>query len=379
MSYRGYDLVLFLTVLALTAVGVVMVYSSSAFIASLNPAFGSSYFFLRKHLFALGLGLLVMILAMRRDYHVWKHWAGPLLLLSFLLLLLVSVFGREIGGVKRWLSLRFLSFQPSEVAKLGLVFYLAKFASARGELIRDFKRGFLPPLIILGVLSVLILVQPNFGFAGMMLLIGFFLLFVGRAKMSHMLAILLVGVGLFLIFLRCFPYARLRLLTYVSSPEGGAGYQLKQSLLGVGSGGLAGVGLGRGRGKLLFLPQPHTDFIFATVSEELGFLGGGGLLFLFLIVLMRGVKIAKRAPDPFGFYAAIGITWMVFVCAFLHVGVVLGLLPTTGLPLPFVSYGGTSLLTSLFAAGVLLNISLQTSSQAMGRRGPLRRQRLARS
>ncbi len=367
MSYRGYDLALFLTVLALTALGIVMVYSSSAFIASSNSAFGSSYFFLKKHLIALSLGLFVMILAMRVDYHLWKDLAGLLLIFCLTLLVGMLILGRKVGNVTRWISLGFVSFQPSEVAKLALVLYLARFASARGELMRDFRTGMLPPLVTLGILSVLILAQPNFGFAAMVLLIGFFLLFVGRARISHLLAILLVGAGLFLLFLRSVPYARLRLAGYLSALDGGGGYQLKQSLLGVGSGGLAGAGLGRGRGKLLFLPQPHTDFIFATISEELGFLGGGGLLFLFLILLLRGVKIAKSAPDPFGFYAAIGITWMLFVCAFLHVGVVLGLLPTTGLPLPFVSYGGTSLLTSLFAAGILLNISFQASSVSTGR------------
>lgn len=360
MKYRGYDPLIFLTVLALAACGTVMVYSSSAFLASANPAFGSSFFFLKRHLIALGIGLSVMILTMRLDYHVWRPLASPLLLISFLLLVGLLGFGKEVRGVKRWISLSFMSFQPSELAKLALVLYLAKFIAAKGKLMEEIG-GFLPPLLILGTVSGLVVVQPNFGTAGAILLIGFLLLLLGGVKLPHLLVTVILAIGLFLILANSLPYARGRLLASLTGDEG---YQLSQSLLGVGSGSFTGVGLGRGRVKLLFLPQPHTDFVFATVAEELGFLGGGGLLCLFLILLVRGLRVAKRAPDPFGFYAGIGMVGIIFIYTVLHVGVVLGLLPTTGLPLPFVSYGGTSLLSCFLGTGILLNISLQGADEA---------------
>lgn len=347
-----FDIPLLFVTLSLLIFGTVMVYSSSAFLAEKSSHFGSESYFLKRHLLRLIFGILALFLCMRIDYRIWRRLAKPLLLSGILLLLVVIVSGREIHGARRWIQLSFLSLQPSELIRLVLILYLASFLTKNPERLREFK-NIVPLLLILGLVTLLILLEPNFGTAFALLLLSFLLLYLGGARITHLFSVGLGGGVVMLLLALHIPYSKMRLLSFIK----GGGYQLERSLLGVGAGGIFGSGLGTGREKLLFLPEPHTDFIFATVAEELGFLGGGILLFLYLLLLIRGIQISRRAVDPFGSILAFGLILSIFIYVILHGGVVLGFLPTTGLPLPFMSFGGTALLVNLMSVGIVLNIS----------------------
>ncbi|MBI4551642.1 MAG: putative lipid II flippase FtsW [Candidatus Latescibacteria bacterium] len=364
------DLPLLITTLMLVGFGSVMVYSASFAMAE-EMFHGESSFFLKRHLIRVVLGIGLMLFFAQFDYHKLRRWSFPLLCVSFVCLVLVFVpgLGLEIRGANRTLKLFAFNFQPAELMKLAMVLYLADSLDRRQDLIQKFVPGLLPYLVLLGLSFGLIGKQPDFGTAMVLVLTTVAVLFVGRVRLPHLIAAGLVALPLVCIKLHTTPHSRQRILSYLQNLTGnvdqgallpGADYQLKQGLVALGSGGWSGVGLGQSRQKFLFLPDPHTDFIFAIVGEELGFIGAIAVLLLFLILAWRGIRIARRAPDLYGFLLATGITVLISTHVVLNIAVVTGLIPTTGLPLPFISYGGSWLLFSLAGIGMLLNISARS-------------------
>jgi cell division protein FtsW len=353
------DLWLFGVVVALCSIGVVMVYSASAIIAA--ERFHDPFFFLKKQFFWAVLGFGCLWGALRVDYRRFERLVIPLLVVSFVLLVLVLVppFGQAINGTRRWFRGGPLSFQPVELAKFSLVLYLAAFLSRRRALMSSFAQGLLPPLLVAGLMAGLTILEPDLGNSLALVILTLALCYLAGARQTHMLAIgaaALPVVGL-LIVLK--PYRWRRMLAFVNpwdDPQG-SGFQIIQSFLALGSGGWLGLGLGESRQKLFYLPEPYTDFIFAIIGEELGLLGAGVVVGLFAVLIWRGLRIGLRAPDAFGGYLALGLTIMLATQTLVNLGVVTGALPTKGLPLPFISFGGSALLMTMFSAGVLLNIS----------------------
>jgi cell division protein FtsW len=354
-----YDPWLLGAALVLAMLGVVMVYSASAVYASARLGDGL-WFFKRQALGALA-GLAALLLAMKLGYRRIEKLAVPLLLLSLILLVLVLVPGLGVvaGGARRWLRVGSLSFQPSELAKVALVLWLARSLARRGERVRSFSAGLLPHLFMLGLFALLLLLEPDFGTTVVMACLTFALLFVAGARVAWLFGLLLAAVPVACVVVWHSPYRLQRVLTFLDpwKDARGHGYQTVESLLGFGAGGAFGVGLGESHQKLFFLPAAHTDFILSIVGEELGFAGVLCVLVLFFALVMRGVKAAHAAPDAFGCYAAFGLTLLLSLEALVNAGMALALLPTKGMALPFLSYGMTSVVVSLFACGVLLSIS----------------------
>ncbi len=334
------DYWLFLVVLALLGLGVVMVYSASAILAT--DRFRDAHFFLKKQLFWAVLGLGVMWGVMAVDYRKWRPLVSPLLALAFVLLVLVLVppFGQSINGTRRWLRWGPISVQPTELAKLVLVVYLADFLARRQAVIGNLWRGVLPPLVVTGGVAGLVLLQPDLGSAVAIVGVVLCMIFVAGARLAHLG--LIGGLAVPVVAL---------------AGESGAGFQIIQSYLALGGGGFLGRGLGESKQKLFYLPEPHTDFIFAVLGEELGFVGALATVILFGILLWRGIRIGIRIADPFGALLAFGVTALLVNQAVVNLGVVVGVFPTKGLPLPFVSSGGSSLLVAMAAVGLLLNVS----------------------
>jgi cell division protein FtsW len=351
-----------------------MVYSSSAIYAWASTEFGNEFFFLKRHLFRVGIGLCAMWVAQKIDYKFWSRAAKPLLVLCLILLAAVLVIGSGSShGATRWIRVSFVSVQPAELMKISLVIYLASFLVSKGEAIKDFRRGLIPPLVVLGLSIFLVVRQPNFGTAAALLMIGFLVLYMGGSRLHHLLAAGLAGLAAVGLLAYTMPYARHRLVGFLGASTGGAetNYQVRQSILGMGCGGIFGEGLGGSKFKLMSLPEPHTDFVFAVVAEELGFLGSIILMGCFLFVMIRGMKIALSCPDTFGMILAAGLSATIFTYVLLHIAVVLGVVPTTGLPLPFLSFGGTALFTNLVSIGMILSVSRHT--QRLGRSSGPRR------
>jgi cell division protein FtsW len=363
------DYVLFLLVALLLGVGVVMVYSASAILAT--ERFRDPYFFLRKQCFWAFLGLTVMWGAMSMDYRRWRRFVLPLLTVAFALLVLVLIpaIGQEINGTRRWLRWGPVSFQPTELAKLALVLYLADFLARRQAQIGRLWTGFLPPLLVTGAMAALILRQPDLGSSVALVAVVLCMLFVAGARWVHMALVGAAAVPVIALAVTGASYRLRRVFAFLDpwADPRGAGFQIIQSYLALGGGGLTGRGLGESKQKLFYLPEPHTDFIFAIVGEELGFVGAVIVVLLFGLVLWRGARIALRVADPFGALAALGITAMVGTQALVNLGVVVGLLPTKGLPLPFVSFGGSSLLVAMAGVGLLLNISMHGDAPGVAR------------
>lgn len=360
---KFYDHVLPLIVLTFVIMGIVMVYSSSSISAS--NRFGDSTYFLKRQLCFSAIGFLFMLTAMKIRYQILARLVYPILITSLFLLILVLIpgMGTTIGGSMRWFRLGPLSFQPSEFAKLALVIFLAYSLSNKEHKIQSFSIGFLPHLIITLFMFSLVLMQPDFGTAMMLLLLFFVLVFVAGCRIRYLAGFAgITSVGCY--FLISSVGYRLDRITAFLNPwddPTSTGFQIIQSFLAFGSGGLWGTGLGNGKQKLFYLPEPHTDFIFSIIGEELGFIGVILLIILFLFLAYCGIRICLRAPDLFGTYLALGITSLVILHAVINLGVVMGLLPTKGSTLPFISYGGTSLLVNFIGVGILLNISSQLS------------------
>lgn len=351
------DVFIFAAVVALLTIGLVVVTSASSVTGLIDH--DDAYYFLKRQLTWAILGVAAMVVLMRIDYRFLRLLTPPLLIGSFVLLVLVLIVGQEISGAKRWIGLGFVNMQPSEVAKLAIVAYLAAYITNKRDAIQQLYPGLLVPLAVLAAACGLILLEPDFGTMITVGLTGFVILFAGGARIGHLfgLVALALPAGVWLIASEEY---RLRRLTAFWDPwadKMDSGWNVIQSLLAIGSGGLFGLGLGEGRQKYLYVPEQHTDFVFAILGEELGFVGTTGVLLLFAVIAWRGWRAALQAPDMYGCMLAVGITSMVVFQAVLNIGVVTGSLPTTGITLPFVSYGGSSLAITLASMGVLLNIS----------------------
>lgn len=353
------DKVLLIVTIALVLVGVMMIYSASNVIAF--KKFGEGSYFLAKQLVWAVFGLGMLWLASRVHYRHLQKAVIPLTLLSLVFLgaVLVPGVGQEINGARRWLRVGSVMFQPSEFAKLSLVIYMAHYLTKGPEKIQGFVYGLLPVLAVTGLGVLLVLVEPDLGTAVTITLVVVSLLFIGGARPRHLFILGLSAVPVLAYLILGTDYRRQRWLTYLDPwrDPSDAGFQIIQSFLAFGSGGNFGVGLGEGRQKLFFLPYPHTDFIFSVIGEELGLVGALSILFCFLLLVWRGLSLATRVEDPFGQFLAAGITLMIGLAALINLAVVTGLLPTKGLPLPFVSYGGSSLVANLIGMGILLSIS----------------------
>jgi cell division protein FtsW len=356
------DRILFFVTLVLVGFGVAMVFSSSAIVA--KEKFGDPNYFSFKQLIFAALGLAVMFVVMKVDYHTYRHPAIVFSALSIVVALLVFVFFlAAAANTHRWIQLAGFSLQPSELSKLALVLFLAYFLEKRKGQVNDLTFTLVPVAIIVAVLAGLILLQPDLGTATSLLIISAVLLFVAGLDLRWIAAAIIVAAPTFYLLIFRVRYRRERMLAFMNPWEEplGRGFQIIQSLLSVASGGIAGLGFMEGKQKLFYLPEAHTDFIFAVVGEEMGMIGTGIILILFSVFLWRGLRASMRAPDLYGFYLGLGITMMVCVQAFINMSVVLGLLPTKGIPLPFLSYGGSSFVVMLAAVGVLLNVSQQAS------------------
>ena len=358
MSRRlAFDRILFSIPVVLSLFGIVMVYSASAVLSM--ERYGSPYHYLGKQVAALGAGFILMIWAMNFDYRRLRNrWfiLGSLVAVTALLMLALVT---PSGPIRRWISLGFFSFQPSELAKPVLILFLASFLDRRAGEINDLRRTLLPCGVVVGAIAFLIYLQPDLGTAAAICLSAAILLYLAGLKTRYLAGGAALGlVGLVLVIFQA-EYRVRRLMTFLHPSDDplGAGYQIQQSLLSFGNGGLQGINLGEGRQKLFFLPEPHTDFIYAVIGEELGLLGTSLVLLVFAFLLWRGIRAALRAPDRFGYLLGMGLTLFLVVQASLNMGMVLGLMPTKGLPLPFISYGGSSLLIGLLSVGVILNIS----------------------
>ena len=347
-----------------------VVYSASSTWAM--EKFGESNRLLNLHAMKVLLGLVALFVGMTIDYRKYKKWTKPAVILSIAFLMITLVLGGEVKGATRWLRFGGLGLQPSEFAKFALLFHLCALISTKGDMIRDLKKGFMPMMIWIGTVAVLVLLQPNFSTGSMIILMSMVMLFISRARFSHLLGTMaaaipvLVGVAL----TRPHVMQRIHMFLDGSSSGGKVGYQLMQGIIGFGNGGLFGVGPGLSKQRDFFLPESYGDFVFSIVGEEYGAVGTIFFMTVFLIIMLRGFKIAKFARDEFGRLLAIGITSVVTLYALVNAGVTLGILPTTGLPMPFVSYGGSSLLFTSFAVGVLLNISAQTDMHPRAEKVP---------
>ena len=342
---------------ALALCGLVMVFSASGVLA--EDRFSESTYYLQRQGSWLLLGCIVLWVASRLEYAMWRSLMPWLLGLSFVLLVLVLIIGSEINGARRWLNLGWFSLQPAELTKLAVVLYLAAYLGKAELNITQWRSGFLPPVIVVGGLSALVLSEPDFGNAIVLCLVLFGMLYLAGARSRHLLGMLVPLGPLFMGLIWLSPERWERVMCFWNPWEHSqdCGYQLVQSFLAFGHGGVFGVGLAQGKQKLLYLPEGHTDFVLALVGEELGLIGTTTLILLFAILILRGFRVAAQAPDSFGRYLTLGVTLLLGVQALINAGVVSGLLPTKGLTLPLVSYGGSSLLTSLLAIGMVLSVS----------------------
>ncbi|MCM8791612.1 MAG: putative lipid II flippase FtsW [Candidatus Omnitrophica bacterium] len=357
---RKTRLIIFTNLFILLLLGIIMIYSSSCIYA--QSRYNDEMFFLKKHIIFVLLGLFLMFGVMCFDYRILKQKAKPLLLLAFLLLILVLIpfIGKELGGARRWFRFGVLSFQPSEFANMALVLYIADCISRKKTIIQEnFFRGMFPPLLVLVAMAVLILIQPDLGTVFALGLVVFIMFFVAGVPMRYLIFIMCLSLGFFYILIFTSAYRRARIMAFINpwqDPKR-TGFQIIQSNIALGSGGLFGVGLGHSRQKLFYLPASHTDFIFSIIGEELGLLGTLSVCFLFLNLIMQGLKVSRFAPDVFGTFLSLGIIMIIGLKAVINIGVSCGVLPPKGLPLPFISYGGSSLVFDMIGVGLILNIS----------------------
>jgi cell division protein FtsW len=353
------DLILIIVTLTLLAVGLTMVYSASAVWAEYK--FNDSFFFAKRQMLFAAVGIAAMFFIMNIDYWTWRTWAKVIIIICFVLLIIVLIpgIGNERNGSRSWIGVGAFSIQPSEFMKLAMISFLAKFLSEKQKLITSFKKGLMPSLGLVFLAFGLIMLQPDLGTGTVMVGTCIVMIFIAGARIRHFVFLGLIGLSGFVGLVLSAPYRMKRITSFLDPWEDplGSGFQIIQSLYAIGPGGLFGLGLGQSRQKFFYLPEPQTDFIFAILSEELGFIGGSFVILLFALLLWRGVRIALGAPDLYGSFLAVGIVAMVAIQVMINIGVVTGLMPVTGITLPFLSYGGSSLTLMLMAIGVLLNIS----------------------
>ncbi|AHD06257.1 stage V sporulation protein E [Paenibacillus larvae] len=353
------DVWILISTLLLLTIGVVMVYSASAVIA--YHEFGDYFYYLKRQLLFAVLGIIAMFFTMNMDYHVWKKYAKIGLIICFALLIIVLIPGIGVirGGARSWLGIGSFGIQPSEFMKMGMILFLAKLLSDQQSQITSFTKGLLPPLVLVGVAFGLIMLQPDLGTGAVMVGASLLVIFTAGARILHLSFLAIGGIAGFVGLILAAPYRMQRITAFLDPWQDplGAGYQAIQSLYAIGPGGLVGLGLGMSRQKYSYLPEPQTDFIFSIIAEELGFIGGMVVLLLFLILVWRGMRTAITAPDTFSSLVAVGIVGMVAVQVIINIGVVIGLMPVTGITLPLISAGGSSLTLMLTSIGILLNIS----------------------
>jgi cell division protein FtsW len=353
--------------------GIAATYGAASLVTVRGQSVGLD--FAMRQLSGALLGGVLLLLASRQDYYRWRTLAWPLLLVTLVLLLIpvlpfTTGIAPSVNGARRWVELGPVSFQPSELARVAVVVWCSMLAAKKGKQIREFKKGMLPFILVLGLISFLILLQPNLSMATLVALLGGLVLFASGAKIGHF--ILLSGAAVILVFhqIRDAQYRLARLVTFLNPGDATteAGFQIHQSLIGIGSGGVFGTGFGQGQQKLGYLPYAYSDFLFSTIGEEWGFLGVLVVVSLFGLFCWLGFRIARTAADPFGQYLAVGLTAAIGLTAFMHMAVSLGLMPTTGLTLPFMSYGRSSQVVSLLATGILINIGRSRGRPRAGRK-----------
>lgn len=346
-------------VIALVGIGITMNYSASAVLS--QERFGDSYYFLKRTLVFAGLGFGIMLLAVRFPYTRYRSIVYPLLLGALLLVGAVFIpgIGKTIGGATRWVHLGPVTFQPSEAAKVAMIAFLAYSLEKKSRKIKSFIIGFVPHIVFMGVVAVCIFYQRDFGSAAIIAAITWIMMFVAGVRLPYLLAMLAGVIPLAIMLIAGSEYRRRRIFAFLNpwDDQYGSGFQMIQSFVAFNEGGWFGKGLGQGQQKLFYLPEAHTDFVFSVIGEELGLVGVMAVIGLFGFFCYRGLRIALDAPDLFGRYLAVGCTLLIGLEAVLNLGVVMGMLPTKGLTLPFISYGGSSLVVSLIAVGILLNIS----------------------
>jgi len=353
------DVMILVITLILVTIGTAMIYSSSSILAM--ERFKDAQFFLKKQVFFVMIGMGAMVLMTKLDYHRLKKLAYPGVFLSVILLLLIFVpyLGIKAGGARRWLNLGFVSFQVTELAKVCIVLFLAHFLTRKANYLKTFSRGILIPLLVTFVIIVMVALQPDFGATVMIAMILMLMLFLAGCRITHLagMTALLIPAAVWMLMFKSYRIDRLNVFLNPWNDPGNKGFQIIQSLLSFGSGGTFGVGIGDGMQKLFYLPEPHTDFILSVIAEESGFVGVATIILLFAALIVRGFIVAFRAPDLFGTLLAAGLTMILAMGVFINIAGVMGLIPLKGLTLPFLSYGGTSLVMSLVTVGILLNIS----------------------
>ncbi len=337
-----------------------VVYTASSTISELKTGSADTYFF--SHLIKILAGIVVMIVVSAIDYNKYKKFTKPLLITAVILLVIVLVGGSSAKGASRWISIGGITIQPSEFAKFALIFHFAAMLEKKQDKIKEFESGFFPFIIWLLIISVLIALQPNFSTMIVIFMISFSMMFIGNVNLLYLIYTGIIGAVLAGIYAVSAPYRLARIQAYLGGEEAAGesvSYQLKQALIAIGNGGMSGVGVGQSRQSHMFLPESYGDFIFSIIGEEFGFLGLFFIIAIFGFVFYRGMLIARNAPNSFGYFLSVGIVVTFSIYVFINAGVNTGLLPTTGLPLPFISFGGTAIIIYSAAIGVLLNISRQ--------------------
>ena len=356
---RDVDTTLLLLTVCLTCIGVVMVYSSSAIMAA--EKFQDGFYFLKRQLIYSIIGFVLMAVATYFNYKNWRKLAVISLLgsIALLAMLFIPGFGVRVGGAMRWLRVPGLTIQPAELVKLTLVLYLAHSLTRKKEKVRSLLKGYLPYMIVLGLLLLMLLKQPDLGSAMIIAGVALAMLIVAGVRWRYLLPTILLTLPVVYFLIMQVDYRRRRIMAFLDPWDDpfDTGFQIIQSMVAFGQGGILGQGLGVGEQKLFYLPEAHTDFIFSVIGEELGLVGVLVVAGLFLMVVLCGIRIALQCQEPFGRNLAFGLSFLLGLEAFVNLSVCMGLLPTKGLALPFVSYGGTSLVVSLVAVGILLNIS----------------------
>jgi cell division protein FtsW len=354
------DLPTLIAVLLLMVLSLGVVYSASSSWAM--HRWGENSRYLGSHAVKVLIGFIMIFFFMQVDYHIYQKMTKPALLGALGLLVITLALGGEVKGATRWLRFGGFGLQPSEFAKYALIFHLSTLIAMKQDRIRDFKFGYLPMMTWIGLVTVLVLLQPNFSTGAIIFVLSLTMLFLGRARLSHIGLALASLLPLLLVYMLRAEYRMKRITGFLSGTSDGdaMNYQLRQGIIGFGNGGLFGVGPGESRQRDFFLPESYGDFVFSIVGEEYGLIGTVFIMLLFLTILLRGMRVAKYSRDDYGRMLASGITLSIIIYALVNAGVTLGILPTTGLPMPFVSYGGSSMVFSSIAIGVLLNISSQT-------------------
>lgn len=359
------DYGIFYSLFLLLSIGIVMIYSASSFYAMFKYK-NSMYYLIRQGAFAI-IGVIALLMMMRVDYHKLKK-ITPYLLIGTIPLLIAVFFFPEVNGARRWIKLGILSFQPSELTKYVVVMFLAMSIDLKGDRIKRFWDGLIPYLVVAGFFAGMILLEKNMSIASIIMIVTFIMLFVAGGQNKHLFGIIFPAMfTLAIFFIFSSDYRRARMLNFIDpwKDAAGDGYQLIQSFYALGAGGITGLGLGESRQKILYMPEPHNDFIFSIIGEELGLVGCFFIIGLFLFLIWRGIRVAMKAKDTYGKLLAVGITSIIAVQAIINIAVVTGSMPVTGVPMPFISYGGTSLVINLMAMGILLNISSQVDKDIM--------------